>query len=331
MYLIGQGPVRTLVDAGSGHESTMHQFSSWAQSQRIKVDTVLLTHAHKNHTRGLPMISSLLLKDAKIMKIPLGKDAIPGVHALKDGQMIVRNADQDKNSLRVIHTPGHASDHACFHLLEEDALISGDAITTKAYSSGSRLTESDAAFENLEEYLRSLSKLQQIFPKLVFPGHGYLIVNPIQMLDMARDCQSRISTQLHRQLTVSGRNPLSTGRLIELFFKENKIENENDRFLLQGTIRLHLLRLEQQGLIKRVPGIKDPMDTGSHKSDPAKIKGPGGLNMAQIFGSIQESRRRDWESVKGLDRIRSPFSRDQLHPIHASVQLSAHVHWSPLS
>ncbi|MGH9576255.1 MAG: MBL fold metallo-hydrolase, partial [Terriglobales bacterium] len=71
--------------------------------------------------------------------------------------------------LRVIHTPGHASNHLCYLLEETKMLFTGDHVMQ-----GSTVVINPPDGD-MRAYLASLEKLLAEDIAIVAPGHGYLI------------------------------------------------------------------------------------------------------------------------------------------------------------
>lgn len=90
------------------------------------------------------------------------------LHYLRDEQEF----KVDGITLKIFHTPGHSTDHVVLTIVEEDSLFSGDCI----------LGEGTAVFEDLFDYMKSLDRIMQLSPKVIYPGHGNLIDDPVDKI-----------------------------------------------------------------------------------------------------------------------------------------------------
>jgi glyoxylase-like metal-dependent hydrolase (beta-lactamase superfamily II) len=86
---------------------------------------------------------------------------------LEDGERIVA----DGATLESIWTPGHASDHLCFRLVEENALFTGDVVL----GAGTTVIPMDG---DLDDYLHSLHRLLAMMTSVIYPAHGPAILDP---------------------------------------------------------------------------------------------------------------------------------------------------------
>jgi glyoxylase-like metal-dependent hydrolase (beta-lactamase superfamily II) len=77
-------------------------------------------------------------------------------------------------TLRAIHTPGHCSNHICYHLAEENALFSGDHVMGWATSV---VGPPDGS---MQDYLASLRKLLPLEHARYWPTHGPAIPEPVR-------------------------------------------------------------------------------------------------------------------------------------------------------
>ena len=82
----------------------------------------------------------------------------------------------DGYSIEAVATPGHCSNHLCFALIEEGALLSGDHVM--AWST-SVVAPPDGS---MRAYMASLEKLRGRAETIYWPGHGGPVVEPQRYL-----------------------------------------------------------------------------------------------------------------------------------------------------
>jgi hydroxyacylglutathione hydrolase len=164
-YLIGRrDPI--LLDTGSGVPDYVPLLEGylaergWSQPSRV-----VLTHRHRDHLGGVPQLRERWrgLRVAKMIHRDAG---LPErIEDLRDGQTI----EGEGVTLTAVHTPGHASDHLCYYLAEEQALFTGDVVL------GGSTTVIPAEDGDLLDYLASLRRLQAMDVRRIYPAHGPVI------------------------------------------------------------------------------------------------------------------------------------------------------------
>ena len=200
LYLIGNTNKRTLIDTGeSDNMDCFNAIKSTIESENAEIDKILLTHWHPDHVGGLSKIKAELCPNAQVFKAdlkrcendfisalksnenpkkfdliqkyrPLFSEFGPGVNPLTfsifddvtdiQDEQVIKGEDFTLTSL---YTPGHAIDHMCFHLHEENALFTGDNI----------LGGSTTVVEDLFSYLNSLEKMKSINSSKLLTAHGH--------------------------------------------------------------------------------------------------------------------------------------------------------------
>ncbi len=162
-YLVGEDEL-AVIDPGPAIDS--HVEHILAQG---RIRWILCTHTHLDHSPA-----AAALKAATGAKT-FGRPAPAGQDATFAPDEILSHNDRVQLgpvSLRVIHTPGHASNHLCYLLEQTRMLFTGDHVMQ-----GSTVVINPPDGD-MRAYLRSLEMLLQEDLAILAPGHGYLIGDP---------------------------------------------------------------------------------------------------------------------------------------------------------
>lgn len=129
------------------------------------LDTLLITHHHKDHIAGIDQIKEIT--GAKTYGPEAEKLQIPGLDELvKEGNPLTWSGRE----IDILETPGHTLGHVCYHFKEDNIIFTGD--TLFALGCG-RLFEGTPA-----QMWHSLSKLMPLPKKTkVYCGHEYTLSN----------------------------------------------------------------------------------------------------------------------------------------------------------
>jgi glyoxylase-like metal-dependent hydrolase (beta-lactamase superfamily II) len=172
-YLIGTGPERILLDPGQGLPRYLPVLErAMTETGCQGFQEIVLTHGHPDHIGG---VRSVLERfgPLRVSKFPWPEvDAEYEdleIQPLADGAVI----ETKGATLRGVFTPGHAPDHLCFMLEEEQALFSGDNVL------GVGTTVIPNASGDLGDYLRSLETLLAERPRRIYPAHGPAIEDAV--------------------------------------------------------------------------------------------------------------------------------------------------------
>lgn len=177
-YIVGAGEV-AVIDPGPDNPDHLAALLAATKGERIA--HILVTHTHRDHSpgaRALQAATGAQLRGCaahkQIMHHPSGRedtshdlDYAPDVE-MRDGDVLAG----DGYTLSAVHTPGHASNHLCFALREENALFSGDHVM--AWST----TVVAPPDGDMRDYMRSLEQLAARQDALYWPGHGAPVLGP---------------------------------------------------------------------------------------------------------------------------------------------------------
>ena len=167
-YLVGDADALAVIDPGP--DDAQH-VEALLRECGARLRLIITTHTHLDHSPA-----ARRLKEATGAEV-LGMPAPP--HARQDqafapdrvpahGERIAIGGA----TLRVVHTPGHASNHLCYLLEEEKMLFTGDHIMQ-----GSTVVINPPDGD-MQAYFASLRALLEEDLEWLAPGHGFLIDQP---------------------------------------------------------------------------------------------------------------------------------------------------------
>ena len=177
-YLVGRGRL-AVIDPGPEDEAHLAALLQAAQGETVA--HILVTHTHRDHSPGARRLRELTgapilgcKPHVTIEHAPSGRlDASHDLdhhpdQVMEDGEVL----KGDGYTLTAVHTPGHASNHLCFALAEENALFSGDHVM--AWST----TIVGPPDGHMSDYMASLDKLRARSDAIYWPGHGGAVRDP---------------------------------------------------------------------------------------------------------------------------------------------------------
>src|ERR1019366_6524036 len=172
--LIGAGSA-ALSDAGVGEPQHLAEIASELGLRRAHLDSVLVTHGHRDHAGGAPAIASAH-HAAAFAKHPWpAEDAHDGIawQTLNDGDVVTAGDEP----LTVLHTPGHTPDHLAFWHEPSRTIFTGDLVVL-----GSSVMIHWSGGGDLAQYMASLERLLALDPARLLPAHGREVDDPRTLL-----------------------------------------------------------------------------------------------------------------------------------------------------
>ena len=172
-YLVGADQSWTVIDPGPLSEAHLQAILAALPGKLVQI---LVTHTHKDHSPGAAALSAATgapVFGRVAAHAEWQDDTFAPARELMDGERLLL---ADGVTLRVVHTPGHASNHLCYLLEEEYTLFTGDHVMQ-----GSTVVINPPDGD-MQDYLASLSALLDVALDWLAPGHGFLVAEPHAVL-----------------------------------------------------------------------------------------------------------------------------------------------------
>lgn len=222
-FLVGGGESVAVIDPGPADDAHLEALVAAVAGETVT--HVLVTHGHADH---LPLARPF----AEAVGAPLlAHPALSPDLVLKDGDRITGSGW----TLEVMATPGHASEHLAFALVEENALFSGDHVMGWSTSVVSP-PEGD-----MDAYLESLDRVMAGGFATLWPTHGGPVTDPLPFLQALKAHRLGRDAQV---LEALARGPSSALTMVPALYAA---VDERLWPAAAQSLLAHLIRLERRG------------------------------------------------------------------------------------
>jgi glyoxylase-like metal-dependent hydrolase (beta-lactamase superfamily II) len=218
-WIVGADPA-VVIDPGPDIPEHLEEVAKAAG----RVSAVLVTHDHPDHAPGARPFAHMVCA-------PLYAFRLDGAEHLRDGQ-VLRQGGVD---IVALHTPGHTADHVVFHVPEASAMFTGDAVLGRGTSF------IDPPEGDLVQYLRSLKRMQELNPTILYPGHGPAVMRGARKLQ--EYLEHRAAREEQVLVSLAG-EPHKVAQLVETIYADYPAEVHE---LAARSVLAHLLKLQAEG------------------------------------------------------------------------------------
>lgn len=224
-YLVGIDEI-VVVDPGPADDAHLDAIVGCG-GDRIR--WIAVTHTHPDHAPGAQGLRERT--GAEVLGFSR-RDGLAPDRQLRDGDSI----DATEFRLRAVHTPGHASNHLCYHLGEERMLLSGDHIMD---GSTVVIRPPDG---DMTDYLASLEKVRALRLRSIAPGHGRLIEDPAAVIDWY--VAHRLEREAKVLAALAAHGPATVDDLVPLVYDDVDPERYE---VASHSLHAHLRKLGAEG------------------------------------------------------------------------------------
>ena len=235
-YLVGS---RALVVLDPGPALEAHLEAIVAAVAGARVVAIAVTHTHRDHSPAARPLGARLAaplvgccaRHAAFQDPSFVPDTLAGEgHALAT----------DAGELVAVATPGHASNHLCWHQPALRLLYTGDHILGTV---SPVILPPDG---DMGEYLDSLARLQRLDLAVLAPGHGPLLAEPRAAIAALIGHRLAREARVAAALAALGRASLEA--LLPVVYRDvDAVLHGYARYTLEA----HLLKLEREGRARR--------------------------------------------------------------------------------
>lgn len=182
-YIIGTDDL-AIIDPGPEDDAHLAAVLDYVGGR--PVSHIVITHTHRDHVDGLQRMAEATKAivcgygrdkgNEGALANPRGTEYIDASFAPDIAMSDGRTISGSNWTLEALFTPGHAPDHLCFALPEQNLFFSGDHVM------GWNTTVVAPPEGSMADYMASLEKLVGRPDRAFLPGHGGQITDPQRMV-----------------------------------------------------------------------------------------------------------------------------------------------------
>ncbi len=242
-YVIANGGVALIVDPGSPLASATEALATAvAEAGARTVKGIVLTHSHPDHWDGLaPALSRFDRPSVYVHAAEAERVDVPANKVVVQDRVVLTVGDL---TAVLMHTPGHSPGHVSVVVEDPagavEAVLAGDLVTARG-SVWVGKPEGDVG-----GYLDSLSRLIELAPPALGPGHGPLVDDPVGRLTEQRAHRLEREAQVVAALEAG---PLDAPGITSTIYPS--VDSEL-RELARLSVLAHLEKLEADGRVRRL-------------------------------------------------------------------------------
>lgn len=237
-YVVGHDPAY-VIDPGPNIPEYIAAVANWLRNTDHRVEGILLTHGHHDHTLGTRRLAQALGSTPVWASATMTSDkaAIANVNRRYGA---AERFDVDGDALEVLATPGHSHDHVAFRLLRSRVLFAGDTVLGRG---SSVVAPADG---NMSHYMQTLAAIDAVDPAIIAPGHGPIIYDPAAKITEYVEHRRQRERQILDALALG---PMKTEDLV------GRIYGDTDPRVLdfaRSSLEAQLIKLEDEHQIRHI-------------------------------------------------------------------------------
>ncbi|MDQ4095726.1 MAG: MBL fold metallo-hydrolase [Actinomycetota bacterium] len=229
-YIVGADP-SLVIDPAVDDPEYLHEVLDAA----AEVAAILVTHRHPDHVGGIRALAAQWDVEVEVRAWGDGRAGGCEVRPLLDGEVL----EFGGGVLETVFAPGHAADHVCFWLAQENALFAGDNVLGEGTSV---IAPPDG---DMKAYLDTLRRLEVLGPRRIYPGHFRPLDDGVAVL---RHYQQHRKEREVKILAALADGPATLEEVVTRAYDDTPVELHP---AAQMSALAHLDALESEGRVGR--------------------------------------------------------------------------------